>query len=390
MANSSGGIINKLVGPAKNDTERDARTVAAAFALELVIGSVFAISWQPHYWAVACMWASACALVGMLLGFLFGIPRFLSRSGMTATIPATDKQLEAGGPAAATVTLTEPATGATVSGKTVTLTATAGTGLRVASAQFKVDGSNVGAALTASPYTTTLDSTTLSEGAHSITAAVTDSAGNTSTSTAVSIIVGNTTTAVSVVAPAVGATVSGKTVTLTATATAGTGLTVASVQFKVDGSNVGAALTASPYTTTLDSTTLLDGAHSITAAVTDSAGNTSASAAVSVTVNNTTTAVSVAPPTAVQRTLGGVNTNLEEISDWLTKIIVGVGLVELQKAQSKLQEAAGLIAQALGGASQTSFAYALMVYFSIVGFFGGYLITRLYLQRAFGDAASGR
>lgn|ERR1017187_3989035 len=295
MANSSGGIINTLVGPAKNDTERDARTVAAALAWTLVIGSVFAISWQRHYWAAACMWAGACALVGMLLGFLFGIPRFLSRSGMTATIPATDKQLEAGGPAAAAVILTEPATGATVSGRTVTLTATAGTGLTVASVQFKVDGSNVGAALTASPYTSTLDSTTLSEGAHSITAAVTDSAGNTSTSAAVSII-----------------------------------------------------------------------------------------------VSNTTTAVSVAPPTAVQQTFGGVNTNLEEISDWLTKIIVGVSLVELQKAQSKLQGAAGFIAQTLGGASQTSFAYGLMIYFSIVGFLGSYLLTRLYLQRAFRDAASGQ
>jgi hypothetical protein len=95
------------------------------------------------------------------------------------------------------------------------------------------------------------------------------------------------------------------------------------------------------------------------------------------------------PPPAQDSALGSVNTNLEEISDWLTKIIVGVSLVELQKAQVKLQQAAGFIAQTLGGSSQTSFAYGLMVYFSICGFLGSYLLTRLYLQRAFREAASG-
>jgi len=55
MANSSGGIINTLVGPAKNDTERDARTVAAAFALELVIGSVFAIVFVNLIWPTSML-----------------------------------------------------------------------------------------------------------------------------------------------------------------------------------------------------------------------------------------------------------------------------------------------------------------------------------------------
>jgi len=91
-----------------------------------------------------------------------------------------------------------------------------------------------------------------------------------------------------------------------------------------------------------------------------------------------------------QQPLAGVNTNLEEISDWLTKIIVGVSLVELQKIQVRLQEMAEFIAQSIGGAAQASFAYGLMVYFSTAGFLGSYLLTRLYLQRAFRDAASER
>jgi len=83
-----------------------------------------------------------------------------------------------------------------------------------------------------------------------------------------------------------------------------------------------------------------------------------------------------------------VNTNLEEISDWLTKIIVGVSLVELRKALAALEGAAELIAKSIGGTGQVSFAYALMLYFSISGFLGAYLLTRLYLQKAFSDASS--
>jgi hypothetical protein len=102
-------------------------------------------------------------------------------------------------------------------------------------------------------------------------------------------------------------------------------------------------------------------------------------------------AAAPSPPANADRpeSHSGVNTNLEEISDWLTKIIVGVSLVELQKAQAKLQEAAGFIAGTLGGTSQTSFSCGLMVYFSVAGFLGSYLLTRLYLQTAFKKAASG-
>ena len=39
-----------------------------------------------------------------------------------------------------------------------------------------------------------------------------------------------------------------------------------------------------------------------------------------------------------------VNTNLEQISDWLTKIFVGLGLVELQRVPDHLNRAATFIA----------------------------------------------
>ena len=97
---------------------------------------------------------------------------------------------------------------------------------------------------------------------------------------------------------------------------------------------------------------------------------------------------STSEPTPRKKSKAGVNTNLEEISDWLTKIIVGVSLVEAQKIKAALGEAAMLFAKGLGGPDQVSFAYALMLYFSVSGFLGSYLLTRLYLQRALDDAST--
>lgn len=79
-----------------------------------------------------------------------------------------------------------------------------------------------------------------------------------------------------------------------------------------------------------------------------------------------------------------VNTNLEQISDWLTKIIVGVSLVNSEKIGTAMLKAAGKMSESLGtGTGNTSLSLAIMIYFSLVGLLGGYLLTRLFLQRAF-------
>ena len=80
-----------------------------------------------------------------------------------------------------------------------------------------------------------------------------------------------------------------------------------------------------------------------------------------------------------------VNTNLEQISDWLTKIFVGLGLIQLQRVPEHLNRAATFVAYGLGNGSKF-FAGALIVYFSLVGFLGFYLITRLYIAGAFSRA----
>ncbi len=78
-----------------------------------------------------------------------------------------------------------------------------------------------------------------------------------------------------------------------------------------------------------------------------------------------------------------VNTNLQDISDWLTKIIVGLGLIELNKSYTHLQTAATFISTSLGGNSTLAISGGIIVYFTTVGFLGGYITTRLFLGAAF-------
>jgi peptidoglycan hydrolase-like protein with peptidoglycan-binding domain len=102
-----------------------------------------------------------------------------------------------------TVTLTVPSAGATVSGSSVTLTATSSDDTAVTSVQFKVDGVNVGAVGTTSPYSITWDSTSVSSASHTISAVAQDGAGNTSTSS-ISVTVSNSPTAYTFTGPSSG------------------------------------------------------------------------------------------------------------------------------------------------------------------------------------------
>lgn len=134
-----------------------------------------------------------------------------------------------------------------------------------------------------------------------------------------------------------------------------------------------------------------------------------------------------------------VNTNLEQVSDWLTKIIIGVSLVESQSLLAKMNGAATFMARSMVKTGQAmpcpnspapgfgetlsaasdaavdaaavigdqgcnavteaaralepfysmeSFAYALMLYFLVTGLLGSYLLTRLFLQRVLDNAAN--
>jgi hypothetical protein len=72
------------------------------------------------------------------------------------------------------------------------------------------------------------------------------------------------------------------------------------------------------------------------------------------------------------------NTNLEEISDWLTKIIVGLTLIEGRTIIRYLEKSAHSIADSYPktGIDLFVFSHALIVFFLGYGFFGGYFWAR--------------
>ena len=82
------------------------------------------------------------------------------------------------------------------------------------------------------------------------------------------------------------------------------------------------------------------------------------------------------------------NTNLEEVSDWLTKILVGVGLTQLNAIPRKVVAFGAYFGAPLGADAVTGerFAAAVLLYFSVTGFLLGYLWTRLFLGSALARA----
>src|SRR5205807_1498127 len=158
--------------------------------------------------------------------------------------------------------------------------------------QLTLDGANLGAEMLAAPYTLSWTTTGATNGAHALTAVARDAAGNTATAAAVNVTVDNIPPTVSITAPAAGALVSG---TVTVSATASDNVGVVGVQFKLDGTNLGAEVTSAPYTLSWNTATASNGLHTLTAVSRDAAGNTTTSAAVSVTGVNSPTITSFTP-----------------------------------------------------------------------------------------------
>jgi len=80
--------------------------------------------------------------------------------------------------------------------------------------------------------------------------------------------------------------------------------------------------------------------------------------------------------------------NLEQVSDWVTKLLLGGGLTQLQQIPGMIwglarSVAIGIDSRATGQdlLSEQAFASGVLIYFFVTGFFGGYLITKLQLGR---------
>ncbi|WNM57962.1 Ig-like domain-containing protein [Candidatus Nitrospira allomarina] len=224
---------------------------------------------------------------------------------------------------APTITLTAPSAG-TVSG-TVTVTASASDNVGVVGVQFRLQGANLGPEDISSPYSISWDTTTVTNGAYTLSASARDAAGNTKTSGSIVVTVSNSTTpppdttppTVTLSAPSTSS-VSG-TVTVTASANDNVGIT--GVQFRIQGANLGPEDISSPYSISWDTTTMPNGPYTLSAIARDAAGNTTTAAPRTVTVSNSST-----PPTSPQNhDLNGDgkadliwrNTKTGEVAGWL-------------------------------------------------------------------------
>ncbi len=134
-------------------------------------------------------------------------------------------------------------------------------------------------------------------------------------------------------APSAGSTVSGS---VNVTANASDNVGVAGVQFKVDGTNLGAEDTSAPYGVTWDTKSASNAQHTLTAVARDAAGNRTTAANVTVTVNNAATAPTppsgslrwaapqlTSPQTILIPERGGDTWSLEAGKDYIIKFQTG-------------------------------------------------------------------
>ena len=162
--------------------------------------------------------------------------------------------------------------------------------------------------------------------------------------------------------------------TVTATASAATGLTVASVQFQVDGIATGAPITSQPYSLAIDTTKLTNGAHQVTAAAKDSSGNSATSAAVSINVLNPTLPPPLGKPLILGQNLGTVRNNFSGFLGMrftvgsaaitvssLGRFVVsgnsGSHVVKLVRASDGADVAGGSVTVGTGGATAGAYQY---------------------------------
>jgi hypothetical protein len=100
------------------------------------------------------------------------------------------------------------------------------------------------------------------------------------------------------------------------------------------------------------------------------------------------------PKLSEAKTEGGkhvyrANTNLEQISDWLTKILLGAGLTQSDKIASKVHSISESMAKEMTLIGhEAMFTSALIVFYTICGFLNGYLVTRIVLPRVFAQSDS--
>ena len=179
-----------------------------------------------------------------------------------------------------------PSTGATLSGTSATLDATASAsyGVGITKVQFVLTGGSYNKSVigTATPtlygYLLAWNTTTVVNGTYTLQSLATDGAGNTAYSPGITVTVGNTPPSTAVIVPATGATLSGTSATLDASASASNGVGITKVQFVLTGGSFNKFVigTATPtvygYVFVLNTTTIVNGTYTLQSLATDGVG----------------------------------------------------------------------------------------------------------------------
>lgn len=85
--------------------------------------------------------------------------------------------------------------------------------------------------------------------------------------------------------------------------------------------------------------------------------------------------------------------NLEQVADWVTKLLLGGGLTQMQRIPPQIWKWSYIVATGIAPlssppalvAAEQAFAAGVLVYGFILGFFAGFLITKLQIGKAISD-----
>jgi hypothetical protein len=209
--------------------------------------------------------------------------RFIARDTATpANESITDFASKIVDNTAPTGAVTSPLSGSVVSGN-VTLGVTASDSNPIASVEYFVDGGSVGSS-SGTPYQVSWNSASTGDGSHSISAVITDMAGNSTSTGGVGITVDNFAPTVTV--SGLPANVSGS-VSVSASASSDTATVAYEARLLPSGgwSSIGSSSGGSPWT--IAWTPAVDGTYEVRAKATDAGGNSGTSAVVTTSVDNT-------------------------------------------------------------------------------------------------------
>jgi hypothetical protein len=209
--------------------------------------------------------------------------RFIARDTATpANESITDFASKIVDNTAPTGAVSSPLSGAVVSGG-VTLGVTASDANPIASVEYFVDGGSVGSS-SGTPYQVAWNSASTGDGSHSISAVITDMAGNSTSTGGVGVTVDNFAPTVSV--SGLPANVSGS-VSVSASASSDTATVAYEARLLPSGgwSAIGSSSGGSPWQ--VNWTPGVDGTYEVRAKATDAGGNSGTSAVVTTRVDNT-------------------------------------------------------------------------------------------------------